>query len=100
MSFEPEFTQMPLAFSSRDNALRTPHRRDGLGGPNAVPHPDAAGLRERDHRRHGDRLLHQRHPHLIAMARRAGHALTLDDFERFTHVPVIGQAWNGRAGPE
>jgi len=28
--------------------------------------------------------------HLIAMARRAGHALTLDDFERFTHVPVIG----------
>ncbi len=23
VSFEPEFTQMPLAFSSRDNAVRT-----------------------------------------------------------------------------
>ena len=46
---------------------RPAHRRDGVGGPEAVRHHDARGVRERHRRQFGDRRLdqcadpHQRH---------------------------------------
>ena len=47
-------------------------------------------VRERDRRRHGDGLLDQRHHPLVAMARRAGVDIGLDDFDRASRVvPVI-----------
>ena len=38
-----------------------PHRRDGVGGPDAQEDPEPRGLPQRHHRGHGGRLLDQRH---------------------------------------
>jgi len=51
------------AFDARPHGEpdRPPRGRDCVGGPEALGHPERALLRERDHRRHGDRRLDQRH---------------------------------------
>ena len=70
---------------------RQAHRRDGARGPQALRHPDARGVRERDRRQLGDRRLdqcadpHQRHrpPYRRASS-------TIEDWEKIGHeVPLL-----------
>ena len=61
---------------SRSPGMRLPHRqadrRDGRGRPQALGHPDARGVPQRDPRQLRDRRLDQRPIHLIAIARHMG----------------------------
>ena len=70
---------------------RHPYRRDGLGGSQAVGHPDPKGVRELHRRQFGDRRLDQRaDPYQRARPPYRRRARSIDDWQKFGHdVPLL-----------
>ena len=84
----------PRALSrARPDRLRDrhAHRRHGVGGPQAVRHPDPRGVRELHRRQLGDRRLDQRaDPHQRARPPHRRRARSIDDWQTVGHdIPLL-----------